>query len=377
MAMTDNPAVRAGQKVELAAKDDARFTAYAAQAAQSGGVGIVILPGGRGLLPTYANMADRFAKSGIHAVAIDHFGRWAGLGMRDEQFDFAANLLKTSPETTALDVAAAVAYLRSDDGGSASAIFTLGFSFGGAASLLQAAEGHGLAGVIGFYGWPTDPDKNFQQWPAPITKVGQFKAPVLAVFGGADTRIPLDQVAQFQDALVRVGVAHRLVICAGAGHGFFDRRAGEFSTSVDQAWTELMAFIATYVPPIIKVVPSRQGIIQARAGTATQFTGAVWMAELQAGQPAGGANVYRVLFEPAARTAWHRHPGGQVLLVISGQGRVGTKDGMQEIGPGDLVHTRPCERHWHGAAPDSLMVHLAVNPAMGETGWEERVIDDE
>ena len=101
------------------------------------------------------------------------------------------------------------------------------------------------------------------------------------------------------------------------------------------------------------------------------------MAELQAGQPAGGANVYRVLFEPAARTAWHRHPGGQVLLVISGQGRVGTKDGMQEIGPGDLVHARPCERHWHGAAPDSLMVHLAVNLAMGETGWEERVTDDE
>jgi carboxymethylenebutenolidase len=66
--------------LELTSRDGAHFTAYAAQAKRPGGIGIVILPGGRGLEPIYTDMADHFATAGIHVIAIDHFGRTAGLG---------------------------------------------------------------------------------------------------------------------------------------------------------------------------------------------------------------------------------------------------------------------------------------------------------
>ena len=68
--------------VVLEAGDGARFSAYAVRAAKPIGAGLVILPGGRGLLPVYAELADRLAETGSDAVAIDHFGRSAGLGMR-------------------------------------------------------------------------------------------------------------------------------------------------------------------------------------------------------------------------------------------------------------------------------------------------------
>ena len=104
--MTHDLATGAAGTITLSTSDKRQFTGVCGtRCPGQGGIGIVILPGGRGLLPAYTEMADRFTRSGIHAVAIDHFGRWAGLGIRDEQFDFAANLPLTSPETTALDVA--------------------------------------------------------------------------------------------------------------------------------------------------------------------------------------------------------------------------------------------------------------------------------
>ena len=118
------------ETVVLKARDGARFSAYAVRAANPSGAGIVMLPGGRGLLPIYAEIADRFANTGIDAVAIDHFGRSAGLGMRDDKFEFAPHLAKTSPEYTKQDVAAALEYLRSGTGARVRAAFTIGFSFG-------------------------------------------------------------------------------------------------------------------------------------------------------------------------------------------------------------------------------------------------------
>lgn len=119
--------------------------------------------------------------------------------------------------------------------------------------------------------------------------------------------------------------------------------------------------------------------IRARRAPVEWFTGAVWIAPSHAEPPEAG--VFRVLFEPEARTNWHTHPEGQILHVVTGRGRAQTEGGsVVEIEPGDAVTFAPGEKHWHGAAPDSFMVHVAINPAAdsdGGTEWLEPVTDEE
>ncbi len=95
------------------------------------------------------------------------------------------------------------------------------------------------------------------------------------------------------------------------------------------------------------------------------FTGRVWQDPvIEAPEPAR-LRALRVSFEPGARTNWHTHPLGQTLHVLSGVGRVQTAgEAVREIGPGDTVWIAPGERHWHGAAPDCAMVHLAMQEAL-------------
>jgi quercetin dioxygenase-like cupin family protein len=117
-----------------------------------------------------------------------------------------------------------------------------------------------------------------------------------------------------------------------------------------------------------------------KRGPSEYFTGTVWLNEIGAAAESR-ARVVRVTFEPGARTAWHTHPLGQTLHILSGVGRV-QKAGAPglDVYPGDTVWFEPGERHWHGAAPRSLMVHLAVQQA-DETGnavmWLEHVTDAE
>ena len=88
----------------------------------------------------------------------------------------------------------------------------------------------------------------------------------------------------------------------------------------------------------------------------------------------------RVSFEPGSRTAWHTHPLGQTLHVISGLGRVQTWGGpVQEIRAGDTVWFAPGEKHWHGAAPDIGMVHIAIQEALDgkHVTWMEYVTDEQ
>ena len=117
---------------------------------------------------------------------------------------------------------------------------------------------------------------------------------------------------------------------------------------------------------------------QTRPGPADWFTGSVWMAASPAGT-SPDAGVFRVFFEPGARTNWHTHPEGQILLVLSGTCRVATEEAAPtDVGAGGVVYFAPNEKHWHGANPDSFMVHLAVNPAAaseGGTDWLEPVTD--
>jgi quercetin dioxygenase-like cupin family protein len=91
----------------------------------------------------------------------------------------------------------------------------------------------------------------------------------------------------------------------------------------------------------------------------------------------GGATV---TFEPGARTAWHTHPLGQTLLVVSGLGRVQREGGpIEAIRPGDIVWFPAGEKHWHGAAPGCAMSHIAIAEALdGKTvEWMEKVTDEQ
>jgi quercetin dioxygenase-like cupin family protein len=87
-----------------------------------------------------------------------------------------------------------------------------------------------------------------------------------------------------------------------------------------------------------------------------------------------------VTFEPGARTAWHTHPLGQTLHVLSGAGRVQAWGGpIREITPGDTVWIQPGEKHWHGAGPTTAMVHIALQEALDGThvAWLEKVSDEQ
>lgn len=87
-----------------------------------------------------------------------------------------------------------------------------------------------------------------------------------------------------------------------------------------------------------------------------------------------------VAFEPGARTAWHTHPLGQTLVVVSGLGRAQREGGpVEEIRPGDVVRFEPSEKHWHGASPDKAMTHLAVQEELdgSPVEWLEQVTEEQ
>ncbi|WLA78944.1 MULTISPECIES: (R)-mandelonitrile lyase [Bradyrhizobium] len=110
------------------------------------------------------------------------------------------------------------------------------------------------------------------------------------------------------------------------------------------------------------------------------FTGTVLQDPINMAPAPARLNASRVSFEPGARTAWHTHPLGQTLYVISGIGRVQAKGGpIREIRPGDVVWIPPNEKHWHGATPDNSMTHIAMQEALDGvySTWMEHVTDEE
>jgi quercetin dioxygenase-like cupin family protein len=110
------------------------------------------------------------------------------------------------------------------------------------------------------------------------------------------------------------------------------------------------------------------------------FTGTVWQDPIMTPQAPGRLAANRVGFEPGARTNWHTHPLGQTLYVILGVGRIQTKGGpIREIRAGDVVWIPAGEKHWHGGAPTTGMVHIAMQEALdGNTAnWMEPVTDAE
>jgi carboxymethylenebutenolidase len=239
------PPIRGGsvdaRDLVLSSRDGTEFAGHAARAEHAGGAGIVVIPDIRGLFPYYEELARRFAEAGVHAVAIDQYGRTAGPEKRREGFDHESHVASFYPPGANEDVAAAVAFLRSHDGGEAERISTVGFCMGGRISLLQAAAGLDLAGVIGFYPWPVGPNR--AGLPAPADEAPRFGCPVLAIYGGGDQGIGPEARDAFDRALDAAGVEHRTIVYPDAPHGFFDRRAADWAEASADAWNEVLAFL--------------------------------------------------------------------------------------------------------------------------------------
>lgn len=116
-----------------------------------------------------------------------------------------------------------------------------------------------------------------------------------------------------------------------------------------------------------------------RRGAAEWFTGTVWQDPVIEAPDPARVRAARVSFEPGARTAWHTHPLGQTLHVLSGMGRAQTQGGpVREIRAGDTVWIPPGEKHWHGASPTTGMVHMAIQESLDgvHVTWMEHVSDE-
>ncbi len=121
---------------------------------------------------------------------------------------------------------------------------------------------------------------------------------------------------------------------------------------------------------------TRTGSQPSRKGPEDWFTGTVRLDAAFSGS--GNLSGATVTFEPGARTAWHTHPLGQTLLVVSGLGRAQREGGpVEEIRPGDIIWFEPGEKHWHGAAPGCAMSHIAIAEMLDgkAVDWLEKVSD--
>ncbi len=121
--------------------------------------------------------------------------------------------------------------------------------------------------------------------------------------------------------------------------------------------------------------------IETARGPGEWFTGAVYIDAVAAPSGSSRLSASSVHFTPGARTAWHTHPNGQTIFVTEGVGRCQRRGGpIEVIRPGDRVFFAPDEDHWHGAAPNRFMVHLALNEVDADhvaVHWGDHVTDDE
>jgi carboxymethylenebutenolidase len=139
----------------------------------------------------------------------------------------------TTAEGIAADTAAAVAYLKSKEGGAVKSVFTVGFCFGGSSSWNQSALQPGISGCIGFYGRPSRSE--------PF--IPQMKAPLLILVAGADQATTPEQAREFERQLTAAKVAHEQHVYEGAPHSFFDRSFAQWKDACDDAWNRMLDFM--------------------------------------------------------------------------------------------------------------------------------------
>jgi quercetin dioxygenase-like cupin family protein len=131
---------------------------------------------------------------------------------------------------------------------------------------------------------------------------------------------------------------------------------------------------------VVSLSISRAGTQPSQKAPAEHFTGSVRIDPLFQPTPTTQASGAYVTFEPGARTDWHTHPRGQMLIVTAGVGRVQIEGGsIEEIRPGDVVSIPPGKRHWHGASPTTAMTHLAIQEHLNGSvvEWMEKVTDEQ
>lgn len=227
----------------LTAPDGNRFAAF--EAVGDARAGVVILPDVRGLYRFYEELALRCAERGFDAVAIDYFGRTAGVDKRANEWDFWPHVRATTLEGVRADAEAAIDHLRAEDPDRP--VFIVGFCFGGSNAWHLAASGFDLSGVVGFYGHPDRPDFPIGA-PTVISELDAVTCPLLALQGGADPGIPTEVNAAFRDAIAAMGVDGEVIEYEGAPHSFFDRKHEEFAEASADAWGRVTAFLDEHTP---------------------------------------------------------------------------------------------------------------------------------
>jgi carboxymethylenebutenolidase len=229
------------ERVSVKSADGTEVAARLATTQSPSAPGIVLMPDVRGLHPYYEDLAERFADAGVHTIAIDHFSRTAGTGYRGADFDNGPHRNEVRDEHSRMDVEAAAETLR-DKG--VSSVYVLGFCKGGRAAFMQASQ-DGIAGVVGLYGWPTREDEG--RSPIDESRRGLVRAPVLALYGGADKGISAADVAAYDEALSSAGASHETVVYPGAPHSFFDRKMTEHGDACADVWRRVLAFVGVPV----------------------------------------------------------------------------------------------------------------------------------
>lgn len=215
--------------VELTAADGNRFGGYQAIPNDPNGKNVIILPDIRGAHPFYEHLTQRFAEAGFHAIALDYFGRTAGIGDRGDSFEWQPHLKQVTPEHVRTDAAAVAEALRARNAGP---VFTIGFCFGGSQSWRLAASDLDLAGVIGLYGKPS----MFED------VIPDVHLPMLMLLAGADAATPQEEFRQLAEQLDTAGKNYDMHVYEGAPHSFFDRSFGDWAAACDDVWRRVIEF---------------------------------------------------------------------------------------------------------------------------------------
>ena len=216
--------------LQLTAGDGNRFSAFEAVPVTPRRASLVLLPDIRGMHDFYTDLALCFAQAGIDTVALDPYGRSAGLGARDDSFDFKPHAAALTPQHVLADAHAAAAHLheRSSD-----PVFTLGFCMFGGQSWRLAATDLRPAGSMGFYGRPS----------AAEDAVPDLAAPLLILAAGDDQATSQQENEAFIVSLDRAGKVHDFFSYEGAPHSFFDRGFAQWRPECTDAWLRMLGFI--------------------------------------------------------------------------------------------------------------------------------------
>ena len=220
-------------RMTLVAADGNQLSAAFVAPTAPARTGVVILPDVRGLHAYYVALAERFAEAGVAAVAIDYFGRTAGLaddGIRTEDFDWQAHIATTTPAGIDADIATALDFLRGQTR-SDLPVVVLGFCFGGSHSWRQSAGDLDLAACIGFYGRP-----------AMVGEAAQHAAkPVLMIIAGAAAATPVEDQPALAATMRAAGATVVEAVYEGAPHSFFDRSFAEWADACQDVWRQVLA----------------------------------------------------------------------------------------------------------------------------------------